>query len=297
MPPASLHLSQPPSVTLIAGPTASGKSALALKMARETGAVIINADSQQLYADLRVLTARPSPEDEAQADHRLYGVADAADAWSVGKWSRAALDRLDAARADGRPAILVGGTGLYFTALTRGLADIPPVPQIVRDAVEADYMAQGEAAFRARLAERDADAAQTIEQGDRQRLIRAMSVHVASGRPLSGWKADTRPLLAPGSWVGQVIEPDRVALYANCDRRVDLMMATGALDEVRALIARDLSPALPAMKAVGVRELAAYLTGEIGRDEAIDALKQATRNYAKRQLTWFRNQTPGWARI
>jgi tRNA dimethylallyltransferase len=297
MPPASLHLSQPPSVTLIAGPTASGKSALALKMARETGAVIINADSQQLYADLRVLTARPSPEDEAQADHRLYGVADAADAWSVGKWSRAALDLLDAARTGGRPAILVGGTGLYFTALTRGLADIPPVPQTVRDAVEADYSAEGEARFRARLAERDPDAARTIEQGDRQRLIRAMSVHAASGRALSDWKADTRPLLAPGSWLGQVIEPDRVALYANCDRRVDLMMENGALDEVRALIARNLSPALPALKAVGVRELAAYLAGEMGRDDAIDALKQATRNYAKRQLTWFRNQTPGWTRV
>ena len=290
-------MSQPPSVTLIAGPTASGKSALALQMARETGAVIINADSQQLYADLRVLTARPSPEDEAQADHRLYGVADAADAWSVGKWSRAALNLLDIARADGRPAILVGGTGLYFTALTRGLAEIPPVPQSVRDAVEADYMAQGEAAFRARLAEIDAEAARSIEQGDRQRLVRAMSVHSASGRALSDWKADTRPLLSPGSWRGRVIEPDRADLYANCDRRVDLMMENGALDEVRALTARNLSPALPAMKAVGVRELAAYLAGEVGRDEAIDALKQATRNYAKRQLTWFRNQTPGWARV
>ncbi|OGN41586.1 MAG: tRNA (adenosine(37)-N6)-dimethylallyltransferase MiaA [Caulobacterales bacterium RIFCSPHIGHO2_01_FULL_67_30] len=297
MSPASLHLSQPPSVTLIAGPTASGKSALALKLARETGALIINADSQQLYADLRVLTARPSPEDEAQADHRLYGVADAADAWSVGKWSRAALNLLDIARADGRPAILVGGTGLYFTALTRGLAEIPPVPQSVRDAVEADYMAQGEAAFRARLAEIDAEAARSIEQGDRQRLVRAMSVHSASGRALSDWKADTRPLLSPGSWRGRVIEPDRADLYANCDRRVDLMMENGALDEVRALTARNLSPALPAMKAVGVRELAAYLAGEVGRDEAIDALKQATRNYAKRQLTWFRNQTPGWARV
>ncbi|MBJ7317490.1 MAG: tRNA (adenosine(37)-N6)-dimethylallyltransferase MiaA [Brevundimonas sp.] len=287
-------MSQPPSVTLIAGPTASGKSALALQMARETGAVIINADSQQLYADLRVLTARPSPEDEAQADHRLYGVADAADAWSVGKWSRATLNLLDIARADGRPAILVGGTGLYFTAMTRGLADIPPVPQSVRDAVEADYMAQGEAAFRARLAEIDAEAARSIEQGDRQRLVRAMSVHSASGRALSDWKTDTRPLLTPGSWRGRVIEPDRADLYANCDRRVDVMMENGALDEVRALTARNLSPALPAMKAVGVRELAAYLAGEIGRDEAIDALKQATRNYAKRQLTWFRNQTTTW---
>jgi tRNA dimethylallyltransferase len=158
-------------------------------------------------------------------------------------------------------------------------------------------MAQGEAAFRARLAEIDAEAARSIEQGDRQRLIRAMSVHSASGRALSDWKADTRPLLSPGSWRGRVIEPDRADLYANCDRRVDLMMENGALDEVRALTARNLSPALPAMKAVGVRELAAHLAGEIGRDEAIDALKQATRNYAKRQLTWFRNQTPGWARV
>ena len=297
MPPASLDLSQPPLVTLIAGPTASGKSALALKMARETGAVIINADSQQLYADLRILSARPSPEEEAQADHRLYGVAAAAEAWSVGKWSRAALDLLDAAHAEGRPAILVGGTGLYFNALTRGLADIPPVPQSVRDAAEADYAAWGEARFRARLAERDAEAARTIEQGDRQRLIRAMSVHSASGRALSDWKANTRPLLALGAWTGLVIEPDRGALYANCDRRVDLMMENGALDEVRALIGRGLSPALPAMKAVGVRELAAYLAGDIGRDEAIDALKQATRNYAKRQLTWFRNQTPDWMRV
>lgn len=290
-------MTKTPRLTLIAGPTASGKSRLALDMVAKTGAVIINADSQQLYADLRVLTARPSPEDEAQADHRLYGVADAADAWSVGKWSRATLNLLDIARADGRPAILVGGTGLYFIALTRGLADIPPVPQSVRDAVEADYMAQGEAAFRARLAEIDAEAARSIEQGDRQRLVRAMSVHSASGRALSDWKADTRPLLTPGSWRGRVIESDRADLYANCDRRVDVMMENGVLDEVRALTARNLSPTLPAMKAVGVRELAAYLAGEVGRDEAIDALKQATRNYAKRQLTWFRNQTPGWARV
>ena len=173
MPPASLDLSKPPLVTLIAGPTASGKSALALKMARETGAVIINADSQQLYADLRILTARPSPEDEALADHRLYGVADAAEAWSVGQWSRAALTILDELRTENRPAVLVGGTGLYFAALTRGLADIPPVPPAVRDQIEADYLAQGEAAFRTRLADVDPQAAQSIEVGDRQRLVRA----------------------------------------------------------------------------------------------------------------------------
>ena len=295
--PASHDLSQPPSITLIAGPTASGKSALALKMARETGALIINADSQQLYADLRILTARPSVEDEAQADHRLYGVADAADAWSVGRWSRAALDILGELRADGRSAILVGGTGLYFMSLTRGLADIPPVPLATRNAVEAEYAIEGETAFRARLAQADPDAARAIERGDRQRLVRAMSVFSASGRSLSDWKADTKPLLPYGSWTGQVVEPDRQRLYQNCDARVDLMLEQGAVDEVAALAARDLSDSLPAMKAVGVRELAAYLTGELTRDDAVAALKQATRNYAKRQLTWFRQQTPDWPRV
>ena len=291
---ASVHLSQPPSITLIAGPTASGKSALALKMARDTDAVIINADSQQLHADLRILTARPSPEEEGQAEHRLYGVADAADAWSVGRWSRAALDVLDELRADRRPAILVGGTGLYFMSLTRGLADIPPVSLATRDAVEAEYAIEGEAAFRARLAEADPNAACAIEHGDRQRLVRAMSVFVASGRSLSAWKADTRPLLTAGSWTGLVIEPDRQRLYQHCDVRVDLMLERGAIDEVRALIARGLPSSLPAMKAVGVRELAAYLSGDMTHDDAVAALKQATRNYAKRQLTWFRQQTPDW---
>ncbi|NBB63624.1 tRNA (adenosine(37)-N6)-dimethylallyltransferase MiaA [Pseudomonas sp. ODNR1LW] len=297
MPPASLDLSQPPLVTLIAGPTASGKSALALKMARETGAVIINADSQQLYADLRILTARPSEDEEAQADHRLYGVADAAEAWSVGRWSRAAVLILNELRKENRPAIVVGGTGLYFTALTRGLADIPPVPTTVRDQLDTDFLTDGESLFRARLSEIDPEAAQAIEAGDRQRLVRAMSVHAATGRSLTAWKAETRPLLEPGSWTGTVIEPDRSILYGHCDRRVDLMVETGALEEVRRLVARDLSPVLPAMKAVGVPELAAYVSGALDRETAVAALKQATRNYAKRQLTWFRNQCRDWSRL
>jgi tRNA dimethylallyltransferase len=196
--PASHDLSQPSPITLIAGPTASGKSALALKMARETGAVIINADSQQLYADLRILTARPSAEDEAQADHRLYGVADAADAWSVGRWSRAVIALLDELRDQGRPAILVGGTGLYFTSLTRGLADIPAVPSAVRDQMDADYTALGESAFRRRLAQIDPEAAQAIEQGDRQRLVRAMSVFIASGRALERLEGRHSALVGAG---------------------------------------------------------------------------------------------------
>jgi tRNA dimethylallyltransferase len=294
---ASLDLSKPPSVILLAGPTASGKSALALTMARETGGVIVNADSQQLYADLRILTARPSAEEEAMADHRLYGVADAAEAWSVGKWSRAVLDLLTELRDEGRPAILVGGTGLYFMALTRGLADIPPVPSSVRDTIQADYLQDGETAFRQRLAQIDPASASAIEHGDRQRLVRAMSVHAATGRTLSAWKAETQPLLTPSDWTGLVVEPDRARLYDNCDRRVDQMMDKGVLAEVRALMQRNLNPALPAMKAVGLRELAAHLSGETDRPTAVAALKQATRNYAKRQLTWFRNQTADWPRV
>ena len=285
-----------PHVTLIAGATGSGKSSLAMARARETGAVVINADSQQLYADLRVLSARPSPEDEAEIPHRLYGVADAADAWSVGRWSRAVMDLLADLAAEGRPALLVGGTGLYFNALTKGLAEIPPVPAEIRDAVQAAFEAEGEVAFRRRLAEVDPAAEAAVFRGDRQRLVRALSVHRASGRALSAWKADTRPLLTPDRYDALVVEPPRDRLYAACDARVDMMMAHGALDEVRALMARRLDPALPAMKAVGVRELAAHLTGGLSLRDAVEALKQATRNYAKRQLTWFRNQQKDWPR-
>lgn len=285
-----------PLVTLIAGPTASGKSRLAMETAHATGAVVINADSQQLYADLRVLSARPSVEDEAAIPHHLYGVADAADAWSVGRWSRAVMDLLAELAAEGRPALLVGGTGLYFNALAKGLAEIPPVPVETRDAVQAEFDAEGEAAFRRGLAEVDPAAEAAVFPGDRQRLVRALSVHRASGRALSAWKADTQPLLAPGSYDAQVVEPPRDRLYASSDARVDLMMAHGALDEVRALVARDLDPDLPAMKAVGVRELAAHLAGELPLPDAVAAVKQSTRNYAKRQLTWFRNQQRDWPR-
>ncbi|RZJ46359.1 MAG: tRNA (adenosine(37)-N6)-dimethylallyltransferase MiaA [Brevundimonas sp.] len=285
-----------PSITLIAGPTASGKSLLAMETAARTGAVIINADSQQLYADLRVLSARPSAADEAQGEHRLYGVADAAENWSVGRWTRAVLPVLAELEDSGRPALLVGGTGLYFTALTKGLADIPQVPAEVRNGLETAFETEGETAFRRRLAELDPAAAQRIESGDRQRLIRAGAVAEHTGRALSDWTADTTPLLSPGSWTGLVVEPDRATLYANCDLRVGQMVEQGALDEVRALKARGLSPDLPALKAVGVREFAAHLAGETTLDQAVDATRQSTRNYAKRQLTWFRNQTPGWRR-
>ncbi|WP_439478696.1 tRNA (adenosine(37)-N6)-dimethylallyltransferase MiaA [Brevundimonas sp.] len=287
----------PPLITLLAGPTASGKSRRALEMAARTGAVIVNADSQQLYADLRVLSARPSAAEEAMAEHWLYGVANAADAWSVGRWSRVVMPVLAELAAEGRPALLVGGTGLYFTALTTGLANIPDVPIEVRDAAGVAFDADGEAAFRRRLAEVDPAAEARIEAGDRQRLTRAWAVAEHTGRALSDWTADTTPLLAPGSWTGLVIEPERETLYANCDLRVAQMVQAGALDEVRTLIARGLDPALPAMKAVGVREFAAHLAGGTTLAAAVEATRQATRNYAKRQLTWFRNQTPEWNRL
>ena len=285
-----------PLITLLAGPTASGKSRRALEIAAQSGAMIINADSQQLYADLRILSARPSADDEIMAEHRLYGVADSADPWSVGRWSRAVAPILAEVEKAGRPALLVGGTGLYFTCLTVGLSDIPDVPREIRDAAVTAFDADGEAAFRRRLAEVDPAADARIEAGDRQRLIRAWAVAQHTGRALSDWNADTKPLLTPGSWTGLVVEPDRRTLYDNCDQRVARMVEAGALDEVRTLILRRLDPAVPAMKAVGVREFAAHLAGETTLETAIEATRQATRNYAKRQLTWFRNQTPDWTR-
>lgn len=303
-PPSSLlqscHVPEPdlnrPPIQLIAGPTASGKSALALEQACRVDAMIINADSQQLYADLRILTARPSRQEEALADHRLYGLADASEAWSVGHWCRAVMDLLAQSASQDRPVIIVGGTGLYFSALTRGLAEIPAVPADVRASVETEYREIGETAFRSRLKPFDPGAAGTIERGDRQRLVRAMSVLRHTGRTLSHWQASTQPLLEPGSWKGLVLEPDRVSLYQRCDARADRMMHDEAVDEVKALLGRQLDPNLPAMKAVGVRELGQLLDGKMSFDEALEALKQATRNYAKRQLTWFRNQTSDWER-
>jgi tRNA dimethylallyltransferase len=286
-----------PPVLLIAGPTASGKSALALRLAEALDGEIVNADALQLYRDLRVLTARPTPEDEARAPHHLFGVADGADGWSVGRWLQAATPILADIAARGRRAIVVGGTGLYLRALTQGLAEIPPVPDAAREAAARRLDALGETAFRAALAVHDPAAAGRIAPGDRQRLIRAMAVYDASGRALSDWQGQTAPPLAPRAWRAAVLEPDRQTLYARCDARLGAMIAAGALDEVRALMARGLGPAQPIMKAVGVRELAAHLAGELMLDAALSLAQRETRRYAKRQLTWLRNQTPDWPRL
>ncbi len=251
----------------------------------------------QLYRDLHILSARPTAQDESEAPHHLYGVADAAEAWSVGKWLRAAIPVLgDIARRE-RPAIVVGGTGLYFRALTQGLADVPAVPQAVRTQARESFERLGEAAFREALRGRDPAAEVRIAPGDRQRLTRAQEVFDATGRALSDWQADTQPALARGSWRAVVIEPPREALYARCDARFAAMVAAGALEEVRTLLGRGLDPSLPAMKAVGVRELGRNLAGELALEEAISLGRRETRRYAKRQLTWFRRQTPGWPRV
>lgn len=251
----------------------------------------------QLYRDLRVLTARPSPEEEARAPHHLFGVADAGEAWSVGRWLRAAAPVLARLAAERRPAIVVGGTGLYFKALTHGLADIPEVSPAVRANSDALYLSLGEGGFRQELRVLDARSESAISAGDRQRLVRAHAVAMGTGRALSAWRDETRPTLAAGAWRGVVVEPPRAELYRRCDARFDAMLEQGALEEVRSLLARGLDPGLPAMKALGVPALAAHLRGELSSADATAAAKQATRNFAKRQSTWFRNQAPGWARV
>jgi tRNA dimethylallyltransferase len=286
-----------PRIWLIAGPTASGKSALALRLARATGAEIVNADSMQLYADLRLLTARPSPEEEAQAPHHLFGTVDAADGWSVGRWVRAAMGVLGEIAGRDRDAVVVGGTGLYFRALTVGLAEIPQVPRAVRERAGADYDRMGETDFRGRLGAADPAAAARIMPGDRQRLVRAWEVYAATETPLSDWQASGAPALQPGSWRAVALEPPREALYARCDARLAAMAQAGALDEVAALMARDVDPALPLMKAVGYREFAAHLRGEMALPQAISAAQQETRRYAKRQTTWMRGQMADWSRL
>jgi len=251
----------------------------------------------QLYSDLQVLTARPTRAEMLLAPHHLFGVADAADGWSVGRWLDAARRELADIARWRRPAIVVGGTGLYFSALTKGLAEVPPVPRAVTQRLEAEAGAAGELALRPRLARLDPEAEARIARGDRQRLLRALAVAEHTGRPLSAWQADTAPALTPDAWRAVVLAPPRDTLYAACDTRLAAMFEAGAIDEVAALRARRLDPALPAMKAVGVREIVDYLEGRASRADALLRAQQETRRYAKRQLTWFRNQTPDWPRI
>lgn len=280
------------SVVVVTGPTASGKSGLAVALAQRLEGVVINADSMQVYEDLQILTARPGPAALAQAPHRLYGVLPGREACSAGRWRGLALEEIEAALAAGRQPILVGGTGLYLKALREGLAELPDVPAAHRAAAQARHAELGGEAFRAHLAERDPESARRLHPSDRQRLIRAWEVLEATGRPLSAWQAGETLSAAPYRFLDVVVLPPRQDLYAACDGRFAAMLEAGALDEVRSLLAQGLSPNLPVMKALGVAELAAHLRGEITLEAAVSQAQQATRRYAKRQITWLRTQGP-----
>jgi len=276
-------------VVIVAGPTASGKSALALALARHYGGTIINADALQVYRDLRILTARPDEAAQARAPHRLYGYLDAAARGSAARWRDLALAEIAAALGAGRLPIVVGGTGLYLRALRQGLAPVPDIPPEIRDEAAALYRALGGAAFRTNLATLDPAAATRLPPGDRTRLTRAYEVARATGVPLGEWQRHAAAP-APYRFATLLLAPPRAALYAACDARFAAMIETGGLDEAAALFARGLAADLPAMKAVGVPELMRHLRGEIALAEAVGAAQMATRRYAKRQMTWFRHQ-------
>jgi tRNA dimethylallyltransferase len=284
-----------PKAILIAGPTASGKSALALALAERAGGVVINADSMQVYRDLRVITARPTPQEEARVAHRLYGHVDAAESYSVGCWLVEARAALAGAAAMDRLPVVVGGTGLYFKLLTGGLAAVPPIPEEVRAAVRSRLAAEGAPALHNELVRRDPESAARLHPGDRTRIVRALEVLQATGRSLPEWQqANMPPILDPWSCTKVFLTPERAELRRRIDARFDAMLAAGALEEVRALAGRNLDPLLPAMKAHGVPWFMRHLRGEIGIDAATVQAKADTRRYAKRQFTWFRNQLPDW---
>ena len=276
---------------LIAGPTASGKSALALDLARRLGGVVINTDSMQVYRDLRVLTARPTSAEEAIAPHRLYGHVDAAVNYSAGAFVIDAANVLAEVHAAGRTPIFVGGTGLYFKALTKGLSAVPEIANDVRDDVRARLERDGPEALHAELALRDPASAARLNPRDRARIARALEVVESTGRSLTDWHCDALPPLLPeGSYQAVFLDIDRDTLYARIDARFDAMLAAGARDEVAALRDRRLDPLLPAMKAHGVPALIRHLNGELSLEDAATIGRADTRHYAKRQFTWFRHQ-------
>jgi tRNA dimethylallyltransferase len=285
-------------VVIVTGPTAGGKSGLALELAEAFDGVVINADSMQVYRELEILTARPGAEALARAPHRLYGTLPGDERCSAGRWRALALAEIAAARAAGKLPLVVGGSGLYLRALIEGLAEVPEVPAAVREAAEARQRELGGPGLHAELAARDPAMAARLEPGDSQRLIRAWEVLEATGRSLAAWQAEGASGGAFGMQPGAgrflrlVRLPPRAALYAACDARFCAMIERGALEEVRSLRERGLDPRLPVMRALGVRELGRHLDGALSLDAAIARAQQATRNYAKRQMTWLRTQAP-----
>lgn len=276
---------------VVFGPTASGKSAAAIALAQRYDGVVINADSMQIYRDLRVLTARPSEEEESQAPHRLYGVLDGAETCSAADWRDRAMVEIQAAANAGKVPILCGGTGFYIKALTEGLSPMPDVPDAVRSRVRAKVDAAPGASAWEGLQRIDPKAADRIEPMDRQRVSRALEVFEATGRTLSDWQAEPLSGAPQGvRFLKTVLHPARDVLVERCDRRLDVMVEQGAIEEVEALVARQLPADRPILRAVGVPEFSAFLRGELTLEEAISRAKTATRRYAKRQATWLKTQ-------
>ena len=284
---------------LITGPTASGKSALAVRLAQAHGGVVVNADSMQVYDTLRVLTARPSEADMDGVPHRLYGHVPAGHSYSTGEWLREVTVLLDQLRAEGRVPIIVGGTGLYFKALTGGLSEMPDVPEEIRSSLRARLQADGPGPLHARLAEVDPEAAVVLKPEDGQRIVRALEIFEASGRSIRSFQAMRgATVVEPDRALKMIVTPDRDELRRRIDRRFETMLDQGAVEEVERLLARELPADLPAMKAIGVPQIAAMLRGEMDRRGVIETASAATRQYAKRQMTWFRNQLDeSWERV
>ncbi len=284
---------------LITGPTASGKSALAVALAQKHGGEVVNADSMQVYDTLHVLTARPSPADMGPIPHHLYGTVPAGRKYSTGAWLRSAGAIAADIRARGRIPVFVGGTGLYFAALTGGLADMPAIPAAVRDMWRARLTAEGPETLHAVLQQRDPRMAATLKPGDGQRIARALEVIEASGRSLLDFHETAgTPVIAEDRAEKIIFLPERKILHQRINRRFAAMLDLGAVEEVEALLALDLSPDMPVMKAIGVPQITSMLAGRLTRGEVIELASAATRQYAKRQMTWFRNQMDeSWQRV
>lgn len=293
---APLDVPAPP--LLIFGPTASGKSAYALARAAERPSLIINADSMQVYADLHILSARPSAADEAAHPHALYGHVDGAVAYSTGHYVRDLAPVLARAAEDGLRPIIVGGTGLYFRAILEGLSPVPEIPDDIRARWRSFVASVGTEAAHRELADRDPETAARLRSSDPQRIARALEVLEATGRPLAAWQREPgRPLLDPETCERVVVSPPRAVVLDRVDRRLDAMVAEGGLVELAALLARGLDPALPVMRALGVPQLAEHLTGAATLDVALAAAKADTRAYVKRQVTWLGRNMSSWKSI